>query len=237
MNRKTFLTGFVALFASILTWAADTGSVNVASYQKNIRLACIGDSITYGSGIKNRDKDSYPAQLAAMLGEKWEVRNFGVSGATLLKKGDKPYDKQKACTEALAWKPDVIVVKLGTNDTKPQNWAHREDFAADAKALAAAFREANPKMRVFLCFPVPAFPGNFGIRDEIIKNEINPLIQQAAKETDATVIDLYSALSGHADLFHDKVHPNEEGARLIAAAVFHSLTGKNAPAEAVTGAK
>ena len=116
-----------------------------------------------------------------MLGDKWQVRNFGVSGATMLKKGDKPYDKQKAYTEALAWKPDVVVIKLGTNDSKPQNWKHKQDFAADARALAVAFREVNPAARVFLCLPVPAYPGNFGIRDEVIKGEAVPVLRRGGE--------------------------------------------------------
>ena len=33
-----------------------------------IKVACIGNSITAGSGIKNRDKDSYPSVLNQMLG-------------------------------------------------------------------------------------------------------------------------------------------------------------------------
>src|SRR4051794_25029443 len=91
------------------------------------KLACVGDSITFGAGIQDRDHDSYPAQLGRMLGEAWDVRNFGVSGATMLKKGDKPYDKQKAYRDALAFKPDVVVIMLGTNDSKPQNWDKHKD--------------------------------------------------------------------------------------------------------------
>src|SRR5687768_5658034 len=73
-----------------------TGPVNPSDYKDKIRVACVGDSITFGSGVKDRETNNYPAQLGRMLGEKWEVRNFGVSGATMLRKGDKPYDKQKA---------------------------------------------------------------------------------------------------------------------------------------------
>ncbi len=61
-----------------------------------IKVACVGDSITFGFTIENRDQNSYPAQLGRLLGKNWEVKNFGVIGATLLKKGDMPYWKQKA---------------------------------------------------------------------------------------------------------------------------------------------
>src|SRR5438309_1365900 len=76
------------------------------------KLACIGDSITYGSGIKDRAHDSYPAQLAKMLGDKFNVRNFGVSGATLLKAGDRPYSKTKQYQPALDFAADVVVIML-----------------------------------------------------------------------------------------------------------------------------
>jgi len=194
------------------------------------RVACVGDSITYGSGIKDLDHDSYPAQLQSMLGPTYAVKNFGVSGATLLKNGDKPYWKQKGFQAAKDFAPNIVVIKLGTNDTKPPNWKHSDEFLADAKALAQEFATLPSRPKIYLCHPVPAFPGNFGIRDEVIKNEVIPLIDQAANESGATIIDLYAPLADHADLFKDKVHPNAEGAKLIAEEVHKALTA-HAPAK------
>jgi lysophospholipase L1-like esterase len=200
------------------------------------RLACVGDSITYGAGIKDREHDSYPAQLGRMLGEGWDVRNFGVSGATMLKQGNKPYDKEKAYREALAWKPDVVVIMLGTNDSKPQNWSHKDDYASDYKSLIAAFRETNPSVKIYACTPVPAWDNRFKIRGEVIDNEEVPLVNQVANENDTKIIDLRGALDGKKEVFPDGVHPNEEGARLMAAAVYEGLTGKAAPASQPVGA-
>ena len=67
-------------------------------------VACVGDSITYGAGISNRNYNSYPAQLGRMLQKfdnQWQTRNFGVSGATLLRNGDLPYVQQSAYNQAL----------------------------------------------------------------------------------------------------------------------------------------
>jgi acyl-CoA thioesterase I len=194
-----------------------------------IKLACVGDSITYGATIKDRAKDSYPAQLGRLLGSGWQVRNFGSSGTTVLKKGDRPYDQQKQYTQALAYKPDVVVIMLGTNDSKPQNWPHKDDFVADYKALIAAFRDANPDVKVYVCLPVPAFPGNYGIREEIIGPEIVPLVRQVAEETHSNLIDLHAALTGHGDVFPDTIHPNPDGAGLMAKAIDEALTGASAP--------
>lgn len=192
------------------------------------KIACVGDSITYGAGIKDREKNSYPAQLQGILGKGFEVKNFGVNGATLLKQGDNPYWKTKAFKEAKDFAPDIVVIKLGTNDTKPQNWSHKEEYAQDLKAMVAEFSGLSSKPRIFLCHPVPAFPGNWGIRDEIIKNEVGPLVDQVAKGTGATVIDLYTALADSKDLFPDKVHPNAEGAKMMADVIAKAVTAKAA---------
>lgn len=224
---------FLVLISLTVTRIVGAAPVNADDYKDTIRLACIGDSITYGAGIDDRDHNSYPAQLSKILGAKWDVRNFGVNGATLLKQGDNPYYKTDAYKQALDFKPNVIVIKLGTNDSKPQNWQHKADFAADYKDVIAAFKQVDPQVKVYTCFPVPAFPGQWGINDTIIKTEVVPIVTQVAQDTGATVIDLYKALSGKPDLFPDTVHPNRKGAGLIALEVYRSLTGnKEVPATA-----
>lgn len=44
-----------------------------------IRIACVGDSTTYGHGISNWPKNNYPAILQNLLGEGYHVNNYGVS--------------------------------------------------------------------------------------------------------------------------------------------------------------
>jgi lysophospholipase L1-like esterase len=193
------------------------------------KVACVGDSITYGAGIADRKNDSYPVQLGRMLGPEWQVRNFGVSGATLLNKGDRPYTKQKQYQPALEFKPDIVVIMLGTNDSKPQNWSHKDDFVADYKSLIGAFRTANPAAKVYVCLPVPAFPGGYGIREEVIAPDVLSMVKQVASETGATLIDLHTALIGYGSSFPDKIHPNASGAHVMAATVYQALTGKPAP--------
>jgi lysophospholipase L1-like esterase len=117
-----------------------------------VRVACIGDSITQGSGTKG---NPYPKQLQELLGDKWNVGNFGVSGRTLLRKGDHPYWNEKAYQSALAFKPDVVIIMLGTNDTKPQNWKHEEEFVTDYRDLVKSFLELESRPKVFICRPCP----------------------------------------------------------------------------------
>lgn len=99
------------------------------------RVACIGNSITYGYGLKNRSEECYPAVLGIMLGENYTVENFGISARTLLNKGDHPYMQEKLFTEARAFRPDIVIIKLGTNDTKPHNWKYGKEFRKDLSAL------------------------------------------------------------------------------------------------------
>ena len=78
--------------------------IGVAGAQETekIKIACIGNSITYGSGIKDRANDSYPAVLNRLLGkDRYDVRNYGVGARTLLNKGDHPYMKEQAYRDAL----------------------------------------------------------------------------------------------------------------------------------------
>jgi lysophospholipase L1-like esterase len=163
-----------------------------------------------------------------MLGPKFEVKNFGVSGATLLKKGDHPYWKEKAFKDVEDYGPDAIVIKLGTNDSKPQNWKYGQEFEEDLRAMIDHFRALPSKPKVWVCLPVPVYETFKGINEPVVKGEIVPKIKKVTREKKLPLIDLYSALSGQREYFPDGVHPNAAGARLIAQTVYHALTGEEA---------
>jgi len=190
-----------------------------------VRIACVGDSITFGSGTTKGN--AYPGQLSRMLGPGWVIINFGVSGATLLNHGDRPYQKQKAFKAALASRPDIVVIKLGTNDTKPQNWVHKDEFIADYEDLIHQFAALPSKPRIFICRPayVPGV-GNYGINEAGVLEEIPLLDTVAAAEKVAGVIDIHAALKDHPELLPDRVHPNNQGATVMARTVYRALTGK-----------
>ena len=211
----------VSVVVALVVWG-------VAATAQARLVACVGDSITYGSGIADRARDGYPAQLQRILRQydpSWEVQNFGVSGATLLSKGDKPYVREAAYNAARACNPDVVIIKLGTNDSKPQNWQYKGDFVSDYESMIAAFRALPSKPQVWICKPVPAFYVNFSIRPEVIRDEILPLIDQISREKNAPVIDLYTALLDRGSLFPDGIHPNAEGAGLMAQTIAPLLLG------------
>lgn len=202
-----------------------TASVALA---EPIKVACVGDSITAGVGSKGGPAFTYPGQLGALLGKEYEVKNFGNSGSTLLQKGDKPYDKQKQYQQMLDYKGDIYFILLGTNDSKPQNWKNKDNFKPSADATIDAILAANPKAKIYIGLPIPAYPGNFGIRDTIIKNEVIPALKEVASEKHLNVIDLYDPMVGKGALVPDKVHPNSEGYSVMAVAIYKGLTGKDA---------
>ena len=71
----------------LITFSLSLFFACVAMAQEKIKVACVGNSITYGTGVAEREKNAYPVKLQQMLGDKYEVGNFGKPGATLLNKG------------------------------------------------------------------------------------------------------------------------------------------------------
>lgn len=189
-----------------------------------VRVACIGNSITFGAGIRNRSRDSYPSVLARMLGDNYWVKNFGVSARTMLNKGDHPYMNEPAYKNALAFNPNIVVIKLGTNDSKSFNWKYKADFMKDAQTMIDAFKVLPSQPKIYLCYPSKAYLTGDGINDDIISKEIIPMIKKLAKKNNLSVIDLHTAMDGMPELFPDRIHPNEKGAQVMAKAVYQSIS-------------
>ena len=206
-----------------------------APQQDAIRVACIGNSITDGHGIELAPVNGYPALLQKQLGEKYWVKNFGVSGRTLLNNGDMPYMQETAWKDALAFDPDIVIIKLGTNDSKPQNWQHAAEFKQDLQqmittlcpALAQSAKKGkkagsklstlNAKPKIYLCTPIPAFKSSWNINDAVITNEIIPIQQEVAKQYGLQVIDLHTLFANDGDKMQDDgIHPDGKGVRRIA---------------------
>ncbi len=225
---KTITLLFLTITAAI---AQNNTPIDPTQFKEPVRLTCVGDSITQGVGAE-RGK-SWPSQAQKMLGLKWAVTNCGRSGATLMNTGDRPYIKTPQYKKALSSKPNVVVILLGTNDTKPQNWKNFEkDYEKSYRSLIADFQNLPTKPRIFLALPpYIAKNGKWGINN---KNTLAqaPIIQKLAKELKLGVIDVYGSLEGKDELIPDTVHPNTKGATQIATAVTQALSGKKAPTKA-----
>lgn len=189
------------------------------SWAENIKVACVGNSITYGANIVNREKNCYPAQLQALLGEEYEVRNFGINGTTALHKGDHPYIKTEAYKQSLAFAPNVVFIKLGTNDSKPQNIKYKSEFESDYIQLIRDYKALPSHPRVILLGPLRCFLGSdSGIREKVIQEELLPVIRKIVAKENVEYIDMHNAVCTEFKevLMPDRLHPSSIGAGRIA---------------------
>lgn len=190
-----------------------------------VKIACIGDSITEGAGLANATQESYPARLQRLLGTNYVVRNYGVSGRTLLKKGDFPYWKEGAYTQSRNWGPDVVVIKLGTNDSKPYNWKYGTNYVSEFEEFIDSYASLPSHPRVVLCTPAPVYKaGAFDIKPDTVATHIAPSVRDLGARLGLEVIDFHQRLAGHGEWFPDTVHPNTKGMAVMAAIVFAQIT-------------
>lgn len=217
-----YLLRFAVLLAAILL-------VLRLACPSQTRIACVGDSITYGATIRDKSHDSYPAQLGTMLGRKYTVKNFGASGYTLQESCDRPYTSHKRYRKSLDFQPDVVLIMLGTNDTKPYNWISTEAFQDDYRQLILSYQELPSKPDVILMTPASVFPENFSPAKPYkiragVAGEAAKAVRELAEELGLPFIDIHEVTASHPEFFlQDGVHPNELGAQTIARTVCEAL--------------
>lgn len=197
--------------------------VGIECYAQKIKVACVGNSITYGAYVINREKNNYPAQLQAYLGDKYEVKNFGVSATTALYKGLYPYVDTEKYRESLEYNPDIVIIKLGTNDANERNDAYRSTFPKDYRRLVDEYLNLPSHPQVILLTPVHCFlPSN---QDEVIKAEIIPVIEQTAYERNLDIVNLHNLFGDEwiEFLMPDKLHPSNIGAGMLAQKIYQYI--------------
>ena len=199
---------------------------NKAEKEGQIKVACVGDSVTYGFGITPWTNNNYPAVLQQMLGDNYCVKNFGYSGRTLQSIGDRPYINEKLYQETLDYQPDIVIFMLGSNDSKPFNW-DKENFMKEYKEVVESYINLESKPKVYVIAPPPVFEVDgrvkYNIQKDVIANEIVPAVKQLAEEMGLPCIDMYSVFEGKPELFSDGCHPNIEGAKLFAQTVYDKV--------------
>ena len=196
--------------------------------EPKIKVSCVGNSITYGMRLDDRERESYPAQLQALLGDRYEVGNFGKSGATLLRHGHRPYFEQEEFRQAMDFAGDIVVIHLGINDTDPRNWPHfRDEFVGDYLALIDSLRSVNPKARFLIArmTPIGSHHARFISGTKTWHGQIQKEIETVADVAGAELIDFYEPLYRYPWMFPDAVHPDAEGAGILAKTVYQGITG------------
>ncbi len=230
MNRRFFLAAALASAVGVgcSNKSKRTPHIRVEDFATErsgdpvIKVACVGDSITYGAGIPDREKASYPAQLERLLGPKFDVLNLGHSGATASRSGDLPYNTTPEYEKLKEFQPGVVILMLGTNDTKPQNWKGRAEFEASYKALLLSIRNLKSHPKVWACFPPPVYKDEWGI-NAITLDEVNECIENVCDREKVPVIDLNDAMSGTPTSFPDGIHPNARGSEQMAKIIYQAV--------------
>lgn len=220
LKNKFFIAAFI-----LASWA-------VFAAQARVKVACIGNSITYGLTLTSPQTQSYPALLANMLGNDYEVRNFGHSGAAVLRKGHHPYTETPEFAAAINYKPDIAIIHLGVNDTDPRSWPNfSEYFTEDYLYIINQLREANPHVRILMArlTPLRATHPRFRSGTRIWRLEAQNLIETLAAVHNFELIDFNEPLVNKQHLLHDGIHPNAEGAVFLAAEAYKGITGKYGP--------
>lgn len=189
------------------------------------RIACVGDSITWGFTIVNRRKYSYPALLQQRLGADYEVRNFGQNDAAARFDADTPYVKKRVFQESLDWNPDIVLLMLGSNDTKKRNW-DPEIFRRDYKRIVESYLKLPSQPRVILIAPIQIFQPMhiplLGLYTETMENGVRPAIREIAAEMGLELVDLVNLFTDSKYMM-DGVHPQREGARMLEEAIYSGM--------------
>ena len=202
--------------------AAPALSGGAVSAEETVKIACIGDSITAGSQASS-SAYYYPNQLQELLGSGYEVKNYGVSGRTMLSKGDNPYINEPQYTQSQEWQPDYVILMLGTNDSKPQNWAYKDEFEADMKGIITTYQELASEPTVIVATSPTVGATNIGISEEVVTGEIVPLQKKVAEEMGCPVIDINALTKGAPQNYADGIHPNDAGYTAMAKMFYNGL--------------
>lgn len=217
-----------AIFAMMFFNGISGIRLNPKYKEGQIKVALVGDSVTYGHSIKNWPKNNYPVLLSDALGDAYCVKSYGVSGSTVQPDGDQPYNITKAYTWSHEFEAYILVFMLGSNDSKPENWKGAEMFKEEYLKLLNSYLDVDEPPVVLLCTPPTAyFPegateglSNYDVQPTIIE-EIAEIVKEVAKENNYTLVSINDLTENRRELFgKDNVHPNNDGAKEIASVIY-----------------
>ena len=238
--KKSF--HYPIIFLLLIFIYVEKGVAQQLSGKTDLRIACVGNSITAGARVTDPSKHGYPSILSDLLQsggyQKCLVRNFGIGGATVLKFGTpniwRVLDSLKYFT------PDIVIIEVGTNETvgEPRrNWEHIGAFDTDYQEYINRVRDINPVCRIILCSPPDMVLTTPNLPAERVSNlterrpriwELRKRIRNLSKAEGIYFLDLTKAFRGRPDLMTpmDGVHPNQAGYAFLAEQAFRLLKKK-----------
>lgn len=205
------LTVFLVIILSVFFYVE-----NSRSHPDLSRLALVGDSITQIT--------SYPDQLQSLIGLNSTIGNFGASGSTVSLNSIEPYLTNCSMQLLQDFQPTTVVVMLGTNDARSDVYPFIDRFIDDYKELVFFLKSLESDPQIFLVIPPPIYDNNINLSSENFTLGIIPRIEEVAKELNLPIIDVYTHMLYHPDYFVDGVHPNHDGAKIIAEVIYSKIT-------------
>ena len=193
---------------------------NVNSNFEGIKVACVGDSLTYGTTLLNRRVESYPSRLAKLLGNDFDVLNLGFPGHALSKKSEKCIFNTPVFEILENYAPDYVLLLIGTNDARLKNHTTDDDFATNYKQMISNIINlpSAPKLIAMTC-PMAYAEESQKFTDfsgEILARLVQ--VQRAILNLQKiSYIDLYNVTQERIALYSDdKLHFNAKGAKFLA---------------------
>lgn len=232
-RRKILIVSGTIILLLLVAAAVLLGLLHAMFYPKamttgtgSCKVICVGDSITYGQGVLTERKTmSYPALVGSGLGAEYQVVNYGLCNRTLLSSGNMPYGEEAFAEESLQSGADIVLIMLGTNDSKSGNWdagKYQEEYVQFVQAYLNM--ESSPEVYVMIPPKVFLAEEDGSCSDTTIREEVAPIIREAAAETGVGLIDLYALTEAHPEWFADELHPNAEGNQAIAEEICRVLS-------------
>jgi lysophospholipase L1-like esterase len=234
LGKKQIVIIVVCIFAALAIAAASSvtaykfGAISgynklVSAADSQIKVACVGDSITYGYGVQGWPENSYPKVLNKLLGDGYVVNNYGYSGRCAMKSGDYPYTEEKIYKQGLEFLPDIVVIMLGTNDTKKRNWKGKAAFVNDYSSIIDNYIALESAPAVYIIAPPPVFSKAVDINQKLVDTDVYDAAKEIAQSKSLGFIDMKEVFKGRGELFIDGLHPTAKGAEIFARTVYSAI--------------
>lgn len=205
-----------------------------------MRILIFGDSITYGAwdahgGWADRLKEKLHQSAIdqhANPSKTFQLYNMGISGDTstgLIARMEPEIVARKSAT-----RPYVILISIGTNDTKGTGSVENietpaETYEKNIRSLVNIAKKYTTKIIVVGLPPLPedqvVFLGMYYNRNKI--NAYNQLCKKVCEDENVEFIDSFSLYLESGDVVslysEDKLHPSSKGHKILADAVWPKL--------------
>lgn len=191
-----------------------------------IKVATVGDSLTYGYGLENRERDAYPSILAEKLGHHYQVSNFGLSGRSLQSTSDYPYLQEKNTQLSLESEADIVIIMIGSNDSRSPYW-NKERFIKEYGEMVDRYLKMPSQPDVYLLVPPYVPTSRFGLNNDIVRTELQEIIPRIAEERGLEWINFYPLTERHLEYYSDGLHLTPLGNQLVADRVYTAIMGES----------